>query len=124
MPKFGFSFSWKRALGISAAKARVSRAIGIPLTKQGRQRKYGQAMGCVAVIVFFALSVFGLEYTPSVTSAAYSSPVHVVSSSSYLVAKKVIPKGATALCKDGTYSFALHHQGSCSHHHGVAKFYK
>jgi len=44
--KFGFSFSWKRALGISAAKARISREIGIPLTRSGRQRKMGRAMGC------------------------------------------------------------------------------
>jgi hypothetical protein len=44
-------FSWKRALGISAAKAKVSRSIGIPLTKGGRQRKLGKAMGgcCVAI---------------------------------------------------------------------------
>jgi hypothetical protein len=34
-------FSWKRAVGISAAKARLSRRIGIPLTKGGRQRKLG-----------------------------------------------------------------------------------
>ena len=34
-------FSWKRLLGISAAKARVSRAIGIPLTQSGRERKLG-----------------------------------------------------------------------------------
>lgn len=34
-------FSWKRFLGISAQKARFSRAIGIPLTKSGRQRKAG-----------------------------------------------------------------------------------
>jgi hypothetical protein len=32
--------------------------------------------------------------------------------------------GATALCNDGTYSFAAHHQGACSHHGGVAEFYK
>lgn len=32
------------------------------------------------------------------------------------------PAGATALCNDGTYSFSAHHQGSCSHHHGVAHF--
>ncbi|MDF9811138.1 DUF3761 domain-containing protein [Streptomyces sp. SPB162] len=32
--------------------------------------------------------------------------------------------GATALCNDGTLSFAAHHQGACSHHHGVAVFYK
>ena len=32
--------------------------------------------------------------------------------------------GATALCKDGTYSFAAHHQGACSRHGGVSVFYK
>ncbi|WP_223227750.1 DUF3761 domain-containing protein [Leifsonia xyli] len=32
--------------------------------------------------------------------------------------------GATALCNDGTYSYAAHHQGACSHHGGVAHFYK
>ena len=40
--KFGFSFSAKRALGISAAKGRISRKIGIPLTRSGRQRKIGR----------------------------------------------------------------------------------
>jgi hypothetical protein len=37
----GFSFSWRRALGLSAAKARLSRRIGIPLTRSGRERKLG-----------------------------------------------------------------------------------
>ena len=32
--------------------------------------------------------------------------------------------GATALCNDGTYSFAAHHQGACSRHGGVKIFYK
>jgi hypothetical protein len=30
------------------------------------------------------------------------------------------PQGATARCRDGTYSFSEHHQGTCSHHGGVA----
>jgi len=30
------------------------------------------------------------------------------------------PPGATARCQDGSYSFAVHHQGACSHHGGVA----
>lgn len=48
----GFSFSWKRALGVSAAKGRVSRAIGIPLTRSGRERKIGRmASGAVASLV-------------------------------------------------------------------------
>lgn len=34
-------FSWRRFLGISAYKARISRRIGIPLTRSGRQRKLG-----------------------------------------------------------------------------------
>jgi hypothetical protein len=38
-------FSWKRLLGISAVKSRISRSIGIPLTKAGRERKVGAALG-------------------------------------------------------------------------------
>lgn len=38
----GLSFSWKRALGISAFKGKVSRKIGVPLTKSGRERKIGR----------------------------------------------------------------------------------
>jgi hypothetical protein len=30
---------------------------------------------------------------------------------------------ATALCNDGTYSYAAHHQGACSKHGGVKEFY-
>jgi hypothetical protein len=32
--------------------------------------------------------------------------------------------GATAKCNDGTLSYSQHHQGTCSHHHGVAIWYK
>ncbi|HEY4458896.1 MAG TPA: DUF3761 domain-containing protein [Pseudonocardiaceae bacterium] len=32
------------------------------------------------------------------------------------------PAGATAKCKDGTYSFSTHHSGTCSGHHGVAEW--
>ena len=42
----GLSFSWRRALGISQAQARLSRQIGIPLSRSGRQRKMGRALGC------------------------------------------------------------------------------
>ena len=39
----GFTkFSWKRALGISGAKNRMSRAIRVLLTKSGRERKFGK----------------------------------------------------------------------------------
>ncbi len=29
------------------------------------------------------------------------------------------PPGASARCRDGSYSFSRHHQGTCSHHGGV-----
>jgi hypothetical protein len=31
-----------------------------------------------------------------------------------------VPAGASAKCRDGTYSFSTHHSGTCSHHGGVA----
>src|SRR6478752_5814445 len=32
------------------------------------------------------------------------------------------PPGATALCRDGTYSDSKHHSGTCSHHGGVKRW--
>ena len=32
------------------------------------------------------------------------------------------PTGATAKCKDGSFSMSKHHSGSCSRHGGVAQF--
>jgi hypothetical protein len=31
-----------------------------------------------------------------------------------------VPAGASAKCRDGTFSFSTHHSGTCSHHGGVA----
>jgi hypothetical protein len=50
----GLSFSWKRAVGLSASKGRLSRQIGIPLTRAGRQRKVGAALGCLVLPVALA----------------------------------------------------------------------
>lgn len=58
--KFGFSFSLNRALGISAAKGRLSRKIGIPLTRSGRQRKMGRAMGCCIPLAVVLGGMIGL----------------------------------------------------------------
>jgi hypothetical protein len=32
------------------------------------------------------------------------------------------PQGATAQCRDGSYSFSQSRRGACSHHGGVAKW--
>lgn len=56
----GLSFSWKRAVGLSAAKGRLSRQLGIPLSRQGRQRKMGKAMGCCAPVLAMVLGAAGV----------------------------------------------------------------
>lgn len=64
----GLSFSWKRALGISQAQGRLSRQIGIPLSRAGRQRKLGQAMGCGVV---FAIPLLGVLVAAGAVFAAH-----------------------------------------------------
>jgi len=44
-------FSWRRFFGVSALKSRVSRQIGIPLTRSGRRQKLG----------FLILRLLGLD---------------------------------------------------------------
>ena len=43
-PKMGFSFSWKRLLGITAFKNSIARKTGIPTTKGGIERKVGRTI--------------------------------------------------------------------------------
>lgn len=60
MNKFGFS--WKRAVGITKAKQKISRSTGIPLSKSGRQRKIGKAVtggGCLLpALLLLAIPIF------------------------------------------------------------------
>ncbi|WP_188793774.1 DUF3761 domain-containing protein [Dyella nitratireducens] len=35
-----------------------------------------------------------------------------------------VPPDASAQCRDGSYSFSLHHSGTCSHHGGVSRWLK
>jgi hypothetical protein len=39
--KFGFTFSWKRASGISGIRSSLAQRSGIPTTQSGLQRKIG-----------------------------------------------------------------------------------
>ena len=40
----GLAFSLKRAVGISAVKQKIAKTTGLPLTKQGLERKIGGAI--------------------------------------------------------------------------------
>ena len=51
-----------------------------------------------------------------VNRAGYSvhRPAHTVSGN--------VPAGASAQCRDGSYSFSMSHRGTCSHHGGVSRW--
>ena len=38
----GLTYSWKRALGVTKAKQQIAKATGIPMSKQGIERKVGK----------------------------------------------------------------------------------
>lgn len=40
----GLSFSWKRAVGLTQLKQKIVRQTGIPMTKQGIERKIGNTI--------------------------------------------------------------------------------
>lgn len=40
----GVSFSWKRAFGITKLKQQISRKTGIPMNKNGVERKIGKSI--------------------------------------------------------------------------------
>lgn len=56
-------FSWRRLVGISAFKSRVSRKIGIPLTSSGRRRKLGALVFNAVGSVAGTLAVAAVEAT-------------------------------------------------------------
>jgi len=84
-------FSWRRFLGVSAAQSRLSRAIGIPLSRSGRQQKLGRMLmgggrrgsgggsGCSGcLLIIFVVLCTGWKgcsaiFSPATNPPAYSS---------------------------------------------------
>ena len=58
------------------------------------------------------------------TSAAPAPATHAAKAHAPSAAASATgPQGATAKCRDNTYSHAANHKGACSHHGGVATYY-
>ena len=78
--------------------------------------------GLLAGILLTLVASVGL-FAPATMAA--TSPYYVNTSKATVkrpAAAVVIPVGATAQCKDSTYSFSQSRRGTCSHHGGVRKW--
>lgn len=70
------------------------------------------------------------RYRHSYSSTSYSRPTSSVHYYTNTYGNRVqsptyyssTPSGATAICRDGTYSFSQSRRGTCSHHGGVARW--
>ena len=83
-----------------------------------------------AFVALFAL-VFSLSAN---TASAHVDPTllnhhHYVNSSHQVIhspsytTKNVVPAGASARCRDKSYSFSAHRRGTCSGHGGVSTWF-
>lgn len=91
-----------------------------------------------ASAISFAAAVpaaaFQSAHTTPTASSAKGYDNHLVESGTYVNRDGQIvhrpahtesglpPEGATAQCRDTTYSFSQHHRGTCSHHGGVMRW--
>lgn len=78
-------------------------------------------MNKVVRSIGIAVAVSLFSFSTAFASIGYyvNSNGTVVQSPTY---SQSVPKGASALCKDGTYSFSKHRSGTCSGHKGVKKW--
>jgi Protein of unknown function (DUF3761)/Bacterial SH3 domain len=86
-----------------------------------------------STIAFVSGSVARSSTFPEVTNAPQPDKVPRTTGRSYVnvdgvrvpspVFSDSRPAGATARCRDGSYSFSQHRRGTCSHHGGVAVWY-
>jgi len=110
-------------------------------------RPMGPAAGARATVTVTASPTVTLTHTVTVTKAvpgatpsaapvasrppADSTPSGSTPSGSVVATSPTAPTSTEpatadpiALCKDGTLSYAAHHEGACAHHGGVAIWYR
>lgn len=90
------------------------------LTSGWSQVVYNYQVGYVNSSYLSSGQATTYTYTPSTRVRYYTNSAgrHVQSPTYYPSA----PRGATARCVDGTYSFSQNRRGTCSHHGGVAQW--
>jgi hypothetical protein len=90
-------------------------------------RQFGRLLLTAMAVAAFMAAATGPAFAKAkgdtgarlVESGSYvNSSGHVVHRPAHAVGG--VPAGATARCRDGTYSFSEHRRGTCSYHGGVA----
>lgn len=79
---------------------------------RGHHRRYHSTHVQRALAQVFDGSVFGGEYYTSRNGDEVHRPIF----------EDRRPRGATAHCRDGSWSFSENHRGTCSHHGGVGRW--
>ncbi len=80
-----------------------------------------------ALILCTAASAKDLPSDPEADYQSHGHYVNVDGKSIHSPTKTndgAVPPGASAKCRDGSYSFSTHHTGTCSGHQGVAEWVK
>jgi hypothetical protein len=97
-------------------------------TKQGACSKHGGVKTWLADEKSATTAAPTVRKDPAPTAAANDAPTSAstpkTTAKATTKAGADAPANATAKCKDNTYSFAKQHSGACSHHGGVAEWYK
>lgn len=109
--------------------------MSLPLFVTGRATGESVNKIIVALVALFALGTAQAQYQSRDTSQPQSaSSIQLIEQGYYTnssgqqvhgpahTVNNLIPAGATAQCRDGSYSFSQHHRGTCSHHGGVEKW--
>src|SRR5271170_3636536 len=102
------------------------------------RRSYPYFLALALLVLFRAQAVPQSQPAsqPSASTASDTKPnqskPHCTNNGTYVNSKgqtvlrpencSAAPKGATAQCRDGTYSFSQSRRGTCSHHGGMAKW--
>src|SRR5438552_3950179 len=96
-------------------------------TKQGACSRHGGVQTWLADEKTPTATTPATPKAPASTAAANEPPKSTGPKTTAKATAKAsgeAPANATAKCKDNTYSFAKQHSGACSHHGGVAEWYK
>lgn len=92
-------------------RAFAASALLFPLLVIGQQPSQPAPAPAPPPMVSTTGSASGHHYTTS-TGQRVHSPMRAASA----------PSGASAKCRDGSYSFSQHARGTCSHHGGVGNW--